>query len=113
MAASLIYTIPLAFLEREALVPAMTRGLKAALRYAFALLVLLGFLLAPIVLNGIVGLISPVLGRLLGLATGAMVIPVVVGAIYCSYRTIFAAEAQAAAPAAEVRKVVAMAPRRQ
>jgi hypothetical protein len=113
MTASLVYAVPLALLDREALAPAMSRSVKAAAQHAYALAVLFGFLLSPIVIGAIAGLFSTGLGYLLGLLAGAAVLPIVAAGLYCSYRTIFsAAEPRASAARIEARKVVAMPTRR-
>ncbi len=114
MAASLIYTVPLALLDKEPLVPAMSRSVKAAAHHAYALAVLFAFLLSPIVLGAVIGWFSIGLGYFLGLVAGAVVLPVAVAGIYCSYRTIFSAgDLRANAAPAEARKVVAVTTRRR
>jgi hypothetical protein len=114
LAASLIYTIPLAFIDHEALAPAMGRSLKIAGQHAYALIVVVAFLLAPFALGALGSLGSKPLGYALGLIAGAVVVPVVAAALYCSYRTVFAAaDARAGSADPAPRKVVAVMPRRR
>ncbi len=89
VAAALVYALPLSVLDKEPLVPAVVRSLKASAHYAFAFVVPLTFLFLPLVLGGATSWVSPGLGYLLGFAAGAVALPVFVAGIYCSYRTIF------------------------
>jgi hypothetical protein len=90
VAATLIYALPLTFLRDEPLIPALRHSLRASRHFAVALLVLLGILVAPFLLGAIVSLFSPWAGYLVSLVISAVVFPVIVASLYCSYRDIFA-----------------------
>lgn len=97
LAALLVYALPLAFLKREPLVPAMSRSWKAALRYWPAHLTLAVFALAPVVLGSAALRWSAGLACLAGVLAGTIVLPAAVAAWYCSYRSVVvAAETPAA-----------------
>ncbi len=89
LAASLVYALPLAFLQDEPLVPAVGRSLKASARHLFALSVILGLLLAPFFLGAIASYLSIWATYLAWLVVGTVVLPVVAASSYCSYRTLF------------------------
>lgn len=89
LAASLVYALPLAFLQHEPLVPAAARSLKTCVRHAPALLLILGISLVPPLLGGIASLGSLWGGYIVSLVTGTVVFPLAVSSLYCSYRTIF------------------------
>lgn len=88
-AAALVYALPLALLQREALLGAAARSLRAAARHAWALAVLELVLLLPILLGVIVFLFAPALAYLVAVGAVAIVLPLVIASLYCSYRTLF------------------------
>lgn len=88
-AGALIYALPLALLQQEPLLPAAKRSFKAAARHAGALAVLEGILLLPLALGAIVSFFGVGLGYLLAAVGAAVVLPLVVASLYCSYRTLF------------------------
>jgi hypothetical protein len=85
----LVYGLPLTFLRRQPLFPAMRRSLKASLRNALALSVIFLFLMLPIVVGALVSLVSVELGYVVGLLLGVAVLPMTMASLYCSYRTVF------------------------
>lgn len=91
LAVSLIYAIPLIFLQDEPVVPAIGRSLRAGARHAVALLVIVGFLLAPFALGAIASLVSRLTAYVIWLVGGTFVLPVFIASCYCSYRTVFPA----------------------
>lgn len=95
LAASLVYTLPLALLQHQPLVPAMFDSLKRSAHYVVALLVVLAFLSAPLLLGALVSFYSAPFGYVVGFAAAAVVLPVAACGLYCSYRTLFPAIAQA------------------
>lgn len=92
LAASLIYALPLTFLRDEPLIPSLLRSLKACRHFVFALLVLLGVLLAPLVLGAIASTLSLWISYWVGIVVGSVTLPLVTTSLYCSYRDIFAAK---------------------
>ncbi len=96
LAASLIYALPLALLRDEPLIPSLRQSLRASRHFAVALLVLLGLLLAPLLLGAMVAPFSRTAGWMVSLLAGAMVLPLTVASLYCSYRDIFLAREQRA-----------------
>lgn len=92
LAASLIYALPLVFLQDEPLIPAIGRSLKASARYVFAFSAMAGLLLAPFLLSGIASYSSTWAAHLVWVVTGTVALPVVTAGLYCSYRTIFPAD---------------------
>jgi hypothetical protein len=96
VAAALIYALPLAFLRDEPLIPALRQSLRASRHFAVALSVLLGALLAPFLLGGMVSLFFPWAGYLLAFILCGVVFPVTAAGLYCSYRDIFVTRPQRA-----------------
>lgn len=91
LAASLVYTLPLALLQQQPLVPAMAASLTRSAHYVFALLVVLALLAAPLLLGALVSFYARPLGYLAGLAASALALPLAACSLYCSYRTVFPA----------------------
>jgi hypothetical protein len=89
LAASLIYALPLTFLQDEPLIPSLRQSLKASRHFTVALLVLLGTLLLPIILGAIAASRVRWSGYLLWAVTGSVTLPVVAAGLYCSYHDIF------------------------
>jgi hypothetical protein len=106
-AAGIAYALPLALLRRQALLDAVRASVRAALRHPWALAVLAGLALAPLVLAAALWSWSPVLARAGALAAAALVLPLVAAGLYCSYRTLFPLPAArpAAAPPPAARAV--------
>ncbi|MHB8534109.1 MAG: hypothetical protein ACYDBW_01530 [Sulfuricaulis sp.] len=90
LAASLIYALPLAFLQDEPLIPSLLRSLKACRHFVLALLVLMGLLLAPIVLGAVLSRFSLWAGYAIWLMSGTVALPVFASGLYGSYHDIFA-----------------------
>ena len=109
LAASLIYALPLTFLRAAPLFPSLLRSLKASRHFVFALLMLLGLLLAPLVLGAIASTLSLWISYLVWIVVGSVTMPVVTTSLYCSYRDIFTAKEVRLET--EKRAVDAMAPR--
>lgn len=107
--AFLVYALPLALLQREAFLPAAGRSLRAAAHHAWALAVLGLVLLLPILAGAIVSPFAPALAYLVAVGTGAVTLPLVIAALYCSYRTLFPVPAvrPAAKPAAAAARAAA------
>jgi hypothetical protein len=84
-----VYALPLAFLQRRPLFPAMRRSFKASMHHAFGLLVIFGFLLLPLVVGVAASFAAQWLAYTTALLTGTLVLPMVAASLYCSYRTIF------------------------
>lgn len=89
--AVLVYALPLALLQREALLDAAGRSLRAVARHAWALAVLELVLLLPILLGAVASLFMLAPARLVAVGTGALVLPLAGASLYCSYRTLFPA----------------------
>ena len=89
LGASLIYALPLAFLQHEPLIPSIIRSLKASRRFVVALLVMLGLLLMPVLVGAIVSILSLWASYIVIVILDAVVFPVVAASLYCSYRNIF------------------------
>jgi hypothetical protein len=88
--ASLVYALPLAFLQDEPLFPALARSFKTGVHYACGLvIVLLPLLLGPILLGGIASYASFWIARLIWIISGAVVLPLIATSLYCSYRSLF------------------------
>jgi hypothetical protein len=85
----LVYALPLTFMQRRPLFPAMRRSFKTSMRHAYGLLVILGFLLLPLILGAMAALVSPWFGYAAALITATAVLPIAAASFYCSYRTIF------------------------
>jgi hypothetical protein len=89
LAASIVYVLPLAFLQDEPLIPAMRLSLRMSLRHAFALLVISGLLLGLYFLGVLSALWSVWVSYLVWLVAGMFILPLAVTSAYCSYRTVF------------------------
>lgn len=87
--ASLVYAIPLAFLQDEPLVPALGRSFRASAKHMLALAVIFGLLLAPFAVGKIVLQFSPPAGYVTWLLGGVIALPLTITSCYCSYRTAF------------------------
>jgi hypothetical protein len=96
LAASLLYALPLAFLQDEALVPAIGRSFRASLQYALALLIVLAPLLLPSLLAGLASYITVWLAPFVWLLVVTVVLPLVATSVYCSYRTLFSTKENSA-----------------
>jgi hypothetical protein len=96
LAAALLYALPLAFLQNEALVPAIGRSFKASTLYAPALAIVLAPLLLPSLLAALASYVSVWLAPPVWLLVAAVVLPVVATSVYCSYRTLFSTKENAA-----------------
>ncbi|MFQ6022138.1 MAG: hypothetical protein ACE5NW_05400 [Acidiferrobacterales bacterium] len=92
LALSLVYAIPLIFLQDQALVPALSQSFRAAGRHIVAVLVIMGVLLAPFILGTLTSTVSRTATYLIWFVGGTLVLPVFVASCYCSYRTVFPAE---------------------
>lgn len=89
LAASLIYALPLAFLQDEPLVPALRRSLRAVARTASAHLAVLVLLLVPYLLGALLAQVSPASAVLVRMLAAAAILPLVTCSLYCAYRTLF------------------------
>lgn len=89
LAASLVFTLPLALLQDQALVPAVIDSTRRSLHYGVALLVVGASLFVPLFLGAIASFYSTGLGYGIGILTGTIALPVSVCSLYCSYRTVF------------------------
>jgi hypothetical protein len=89
LAASLVFTLPLALLHDHALVPAVVDSLRSARHHGIALLAIVALSLAPFLLGGLASFYSTWIGYATGLLVGGMVLPISVCSLYCSYRTMF------------------------
>jgi hypothetical protein len=90
-AASLVFALPLALLQKQALAPALADSMRQALKYAVALLVIMALLSAPLLLGTAASLDSSWLGLVIGFVAGGFALPISLCSFYCGYRTIFAA----------------------
>lgn len=91
LAASLVYALPLALLQNQPLVPAVTESFKRSVHYAFALLTIVALAVAPFLLGALLSLYSRPLGVSAALLALAVVVPVAACSLYCSFRTVFPA----------------------
>ncbi|MHB8454372.1 MAG: hypothetical protein ACYDDO_06665 [Acidiferrobacterales bacterium] len=89
LALSLVYAVPLTFLQHEPVVSAIRRSLQVGMKHLPPLLVVLVVLLLPLLVFSIFSLASAWLAYPAALALGVVVLPVVVTSLYCSYRTLF------------------------
>ena len=99
---ALIYALPLTFLQRRPLFPAMRRSFKTSLRLVSSLLVILGFVLLPLLIAAFVAVFSIPAAYFTAFLLGAAVLPLTATSLYCSYRTIF--------PLPETASAVGVAP---
>jgi len=88
LAITLIYSLALSVLQDEPLVPAMTNGVKAFLRYPVAVMLVLGVLLAPFLFGMLFSMLASAIQYLLWILAGGLVVPIVVSSLYCSYRNL-------------------------
>jgi hypothetical protein len=91
LASSLIYALPLSFLQNEPLIPAIKRSFKAATQHASAVAILLGAVLLPFALGSLVSILSVGLGYVVSIAVGTLVLPIVAISLHASYRMLFLA----------------------
>jgi len=96
LAGALVFALPLAFLQDEALVPAIRRSFKASIRYALALGIVLAPLLLPSLLGMLASYVSVWIAPLVWLLVVTVVLPVVATSVYCSYRTLFSVKENSA-----------------
>lgn len=89
--ASLVFALPLALLQKQALAPALVDSFRQALKYAVALLAIMALLSAPMLLGTAASLNSPWLGLVIAFGTGGFALPISLCSFYCGYRTIFTA----------------------
>jgi len=89
LALSLIYAMPLAFLQNESLILSIRRSFEAGAHHLFALIVIFAPLLIPPLLGTIVSYFSIWAAYLLVLALSAIALPIAVTSLYCSYRNLF------------------------
>lgn len=89
LAASLVYALPLALLQNQPLVPAVTASFRRGVHYAFALLTIVAFGVAPFILGALLSLYSHALGVAGAVLALAVVAPVATCSLYCSFRTVF------------------------
>lgn len=89
LAASLIYTLPLALLQDQPLFPALRLSFKAGVHYRIALVVLFAPLLVPTVIGALVASVAAWAGYAVQVILNAIALPVVAASLYCSYRSVF------------------------
>lgn len=89
LAASLIYALPLAFLQEEGIGTAVASSFKASVQHAPALAVLLLVALAPLVLRAIAHAHSPFAAHLVFVLAGGLALPLAATGLYCSFRSLF------------------------
>lgn len=92
LAVSLIFAVPLVFLQNEAVVPALGHSLHAGSQYIIDLLVIIGLGFAPFALGAIVSPLSILITYMIWFIGGALALPIFITSCYCSYRTIFPTE---------------------
>jgi hypothetical protein len=95
--ASLIYAIPLTFLQDQPLIPALGRSLAISAKNIIALAVIFGLLVTPFLLGNLALHFSAPAGYLVWLLGGAIILPLTVTSCYCSYRTAFPTKSPAEA----------------
>jgi membrane-anchored glycerophosphoryl diester phosphodiesterase (GDPDase) len=88
--ASLVYALPLAFIQHTPLFPAMGRSFRKATHYAAAMLTVFSVLLVPFLLGAIVSIASVWLGYVVGFVAAGVALAVLAASLFCSYRMIFA-----------------------
>lgn len=88
VAAALIYALPLAFLQNEALIPAVARSLAVSRSNVSALMVILGLGLAPYLLGALASYVSSAATVAIWVLAGAAALPLCATSLYCSYRTV-------------------------
>lgn len=91
VAASLVFTLPLALLQNQALVPAVIESARRAWEYGIALSVIVGLWLVPLILGALISFYATWLGYLVGLLTAIFILPISLCSLYCGYRTMFTA----------------------
>lgn len=96
LAISFVYALPRAFLRGKPLFPEIGRSVKVGAHYLFALLTVLGVLLAPILVGMTISLASVRLAYAAVLLANVVVLPLVACGLYCSYRSIFQPQPTAA-----------------
>lgn len=89
LAASLVYALPRTFLRGKPLFPEMQRSIRAGVHYLSALAVVLGALLLPIVVGALTSLVSVWIAYVAAFVTGALALPLTACGLYCSYRTVY------------------------
>lgn len=88
-AASLVFALPHALLQKQSLAPALVDSLRQSMKYAVALLAIMALLLAPLLLGTVASLDSRWLGLAIGFGIGGFALPISLCSFYCGYRTIF------------------------
>lgn len=104
LAASLVFTLPLALLHDQALVPAATDSIRRGLHYGVALLAIVALSLVPFFLSAMASFYSTWLGISIGFLAGAFVLPISVCSLYCSYRTMFTVTQSAQSASASLER---------
>jgi hypothetical protein len=90
VSATLVYGLPLAFIQRMPLFPSMGRSFRKAMHYAAAMLTVFSILLIPFLLGAIVSIASVWLGYVVGFMAAGVALTVLAASLFCSYRMIFA-----------------------
>jgi len=92
LSASLVFTLPLALLQDQALIPAMASSVRRVWDYLFALSVVVVLMLCPLLIGALISFYANWLGYLVGMLAAIFVLPISVCSFYCGYRTMFIAE---------------------
>ncbi len=85
---SLIYSIPLIFLQGTPIVPALARSLQAGWRHLAGLIVVVGVAFIPFALGVIASPFSTIAMYTIWFLGGAIALPLFITSSYCSYRTV-------------------------
>ncbi len=91
LTASLVFTLPLALIQHEALAPAVIASMRRAWEYAIALMVIVGLWLAPLLLGALISFYATWLGYVVGMLMATFIVPISLCSFYCGYRTMFTA----------------------
>lgn len=91
LTASLVFTLPLALIQNEALLPAAIASTRRAWEYAIALMVIVGLWLGPFLLGALISFYATWLGYVVGMSIATFVVPICLCSFYCGYRTMFTA----------------------
>lgn len=89
LAATLIYALPLAFLQGEALFPTLERSLRMSRDQVAPLAVVLAIALSPSILATVTSWVSFWIGAVVWVLCAAIALPLAITSLYCGYRTLF------------------------
>lgn len=86
---TLLYAIPLHFLNNEPIGDAVVHSIKAHLKNMTTMAIFLGITVSPFLVAAIVSSFVPYVGILLMVVFGILAFPIIACSIYCSYKLTF------------------------